>query len=166
MRATTSEGSSPGHGNALPDVAARWFGAYADAVSDALKAQGIARPPFEPLWWATTVALRGFLLDGPICDFEVAVRTRLFDLGYGFLFVPSELAGRGRSRTTDDPAGHSWGTGWAKKRWNDIKEGDFVPDPAPDTRLDTVAINPDELVPFCSRASWRWGDIADHGVGR
>ena len=81
-----------------------------------------------------------------------------------------------------------------EKRWHDIKEGDFVPDPVPgfvfgsfddwcrvdtitgegavtlrhpDTSLDTVTVIPDKLVPFCTRASWLWGDITDHhGVSR
>jgi antitoxin (DNA-binding transcriptional repressor) of toxin-antitoxin stability system len=177
------------------DAAVAWFGTYAAAVAEQLKERRIARPAFDQLWWAMTVALRGFMLDGPIADYEQAIRHRLHDLGYGQLFTPSELAGHGRQRGADDPwpDGQPSGRGWAKRRWQDITTTNFVPDPrlghtygtpddwsrveaiAPneatllhnDGTQSTIAINPDEWVPFHTTAPWRWGpDSGLHETSR
>lgn len=164
-----------------PDTAVRWFASYALALFDLLEARRIARPAFDTLWWAVNVALRGFLLDGAISDFERTIRERLADLGYDNVFTAAELAGRGRERGIDDPwpDTESFGLGWAKKRWRDIDVGDFVPDPQLQYEFGSVddwcrvlstdgalrrmdggethlSIDENSWVPFRAQGPWHW----------
>lgn len=165
-------------------AAVKWFASYALALFDQLEDRHIARPAFGPLWWGVTVALRGFLRDGPIADYEGAIRNRLPELGFGNLFTESELAGHGRLHGDDDPwpDAEPFGHGWAKTRWRDIKVGEFVPDPALGyefgsiddwCRVDAVAddatlrqadgsvkswpVDGNAWVPFRNQQSWNWG---------
>ncbi|QIV79877.1 hypothetical protein [Mycolicibacterium frederiksbergense] len=104
------------------DTAVTWFGTYVEALVEILSSRAIARPSFTSVWWALTVALRGFMLDGAIDDYEAAIRERLSDLGHGGLFGAAELAGQEVLRSSEDPWPHTppFGGGWAKKRWGDL----------------------------------------------
>lgn len=110
-----------------PDTAVRWFRIYVYALFGTLDGLRIGRPAFGQLWSAVRVGLRGFLLDGPIRDFETALRETLSGV-----FSAAELAGAGRERDAGDP----WPDidrptgGWAKRRWRDVAAGMYVPDPA------------------------------------
>jgi antitoxin (DNA-binding transcriptional repressor) of toxin-antitoxin stability system len=109
------------------DAAVCWTAYYADEVTDALTDRRVARPPFDPFWRAVSIALDIDPAGSPIQDFESDVRSRLPE--YTGIFTPSELAGHGRPRDADDPWPDTTARGrcFAKKRWSDVRVGDFVP---------------------------------------
>lgn len=108
-------------------VAVCWTAHYAAELADALTARRIARPPFDPFWKAVQLALNISLGGDVIQHFEIAVRSRLPE--FTDLFTTSELAGHDRQRDADDPWPDTTvgGRCFAKKRWNDVQVGDFVP---------------------------------------
>ncbi len=109
------------------DSAVRWMAYYADELTNALTARRAARPPFEAFWKAVRMALDVGLDTDAIQDFQRSLRTRLPE--FTDVFTASELGGNGRQRAADDP----WpdmtaaGRSFAKKRWSDVRVGDFVP---------------------------------------
>ncbi|MBS9536002.1 hypothetical protein KIH27_20675 [Mycobacterium sp. M1] len=112
------------------DAAVRWLARYATTVADALAARGIARPPFDPLWRAVRLGLNFETCSDPaeqIAAFEAAARTHLAD--FTEVFTAAELAGHDRARGAADPWPDTTATGrcFAKKRWRDVRVGDFVP---------------------------------------
>lgn len=109
------------------DAALRWFAGYATELTAALGDRRIARPPFDPLWKAVRIALDVDLAPDAVTDFEAAARGRLPE--FTGLFTAAELAGQGRQRDADDPwpDATTGGRCFAKKRWSDVRVGDFVP---------------------------------------
>lgn len=109
------------------DATLRWLGRYATDLSDALAVRRIARPPFEALFKAVRTALAPNLTGDAIGEFETTARGRLAE--FTDLFGAAELAGHGRQRDPDDPWPDTTAAGrsFAKKRWSDIRVGDFVP---------------------------------------
>lgn len=99
-------------------------------LTEALARRAIARPPFEPLWYAVERALGIVLSDSEIRDFEATVRTRLVS-DYTDLFTDDELAGNGRQRGEDDPwpDNDKSGYGWAKKLLHNVQVGEIVAKP-------------------------------------
>ena len=111
------------------DAAVGWAASYAAELTDALTARRISRPPFDPFWRAVRMALSIGLSDELTQHFEIAVRNRLPE--FTDLFDTSELAGNDRPRGVGDPWPDTTGGGrcFAKKRWSDVRVGDFVPNP-------------------------------------
>lgn len=109
------------------DSAISWVARYATELADALAARRIGRPPFDPFWKAVRIALDIDAPDTAVQDFETALRTRLH--GFTDLFTAAELAGDTRHRDADDPWPDTTAAGrcFAKKRWSDVRVGDFVP---------------------------------------
>lgn len=109
------------------DAALRWFARYATELTDALRDLRIARPPFDPLWGAVRIALDVDLTPSAVQDFEADVRGRLPE--FTGLFIATELAGHGRQQDAADPwpDATTGGRCFAKKRWCDVRVGDFVP---------------------------------------
>lgn len=109
------------------DAAVGWTAFYATELTEALAARRVARPPFDPFWNALRMALNVGLTGDATRQFETALRARLSD--FTDLFTSAELAGQDRPRDADDPWPDTTRGGrcFAKKRWGDVRVGDFVP---------------------------------------